>query len=135
MTPEALHYLSAAAKALSDAHGNLSINISRQAARLSYDAQFHAAQALIFERTAKIAKTHKGVGRQFHKLCKIEPALPPTLAAELSKAYRYKEIADYDTGTAPPITQAQAQAAIATAEHFVAAIRQALSPPAAPSSP
>ncbi len=127
MTPQTASFLAAADEALSDARGNLSIKISRQAARLAYYAQFHAAQALIFERTSKIAKTHKGVDTQFHKLAKAEPALPPELAGQLSAAYYYKEVADYDTGTAPPITPAQARDAIATAERFVATIRRVLS--------
>ena len=54
---------------------NLSINIHRQAARLAYYAQFHAAQALIFERTGKISKTHKGVGSQFHTFAQSELAI------------------------------------------------------------
>ena len=39
------------------------------AARLACYAQFHAAKALFFERTARIAKTHKGVSAQFHRIC------------------------------------------------------------------
>ena len=79
MTPESSHYLCAADEALSDARANLSINIPRQAARLAYQAQFHAAQAMIFERTTKNAKTHKGVARQFHKLCRLGKNLLNTL--------------------------------------------------------
>jgi uncharacterized protein (UPF0332 family) len=83
---------------------------------------------LIFERTGKIAKTHKGVDRQFHKLARSEQALPPGLAAELSAAYRFKEIADYDVGSAAPITAVQARESVATAENFVDAIRAAMTP-------
>lgn len=131
MKPETDDFLIAADHDLSDARGNLSINIYRQAARLAYYAQFHAAQALIFERTGKISKTHKGVGTQFHALARAEMALPAGFAALLTKAYSFKEIADYDTGTATPITAARATDAIATAERFVAAIRQALAAPSA----
>ena len=63
MTPETSDFLVAAERALSNARNILAIDIPDQAARLAYYAQFHAAQALIFERTAKISKTHKG-GRQ-----------------------------------------------------------------------
>ena len=132
MKPQAAAFLVAADEALSDARGNLSIKIFRQAARLAYYAQFHAAQALIFERTSMISKTHKGVDRQFHKLAKTETTLAPGFAGQLSAAYYYKDVADYDTGTAPPITSAQAGAAIATAEQFVAAIRLALAGPTLP---
>ena len=133
MTPEAASYMTAADRALSDARVVFTANLPHQAARLAYYAQFHAAQALIFERTGKIAKTHKGVGRQFHLLAKAERSFPPGLAAELSSAYKYKEFADYDTDQATPITVVQATDAIATAERFVAAVRQAIaSPPTVP---
>ena len=126
MTPEASVYLTAAEEALSDARGNLSINIPRQAARLACYAQFHAAQAVIFERTGKIAKTHKGVGKQFHRLAAAEPALPQGFAASLSSAYRYKEIADYETGADGVVAPGEALAAITSAERFVAVVRQVL---------
>jgi uncharacterized protein (UPF0332 family) len=58
MKPQAAAYLASAEEALADAKQSLAINIPRQAARLAYYAQFHAAQALIFERTDKVAKTH-----------------------------------------------------------------------------
>ena len=90
---------------------------------------------MIFERTGKVAKTHKGVDIQFHKLVKAEPGLAPDLAGELSSAYRYKQIADYDTGPAQPITQTEACDAIASAEKFVAAIRRVLTPPPASVAP
>ena len=79
MKPETSAALSAADMALSDARGNLSINIPRQAARLACYAQFHAAQALIFERTGKVSKTHKGVDKVFHKLAQAEPSFQPGL--------------------------------------------------------
>ena len=83
MTPETSDFLVAAERALSNARNILAIDIPDQAARLAYYAQFHAAQALIFERTAKISKTHKGVDKQFHKLVKAEPTLPSDLAGQL----------------------------------------------------
>jgi uncharacterized protein (UPF0332 family) len=126
MTPETSAYLAAANRAIANARGNLSIDIPDQAARLAYYGQFHAAQALIFERTGKVTKTHKGVGAQFHKLTKIEPGLKPGLAAQLSRAYNYKEIADYDTATATPITRSRAEEAIATAVEFINAIRHVI---------
>ena len=131
MTPETLDFLAAANRALANADRVLSIEIPDQAARLAYYAEFHAAQALIFERTGKISKTHKGVDKQFHQVARAELAIPPGLASQLTDAYYYKDVADYGTGDAPPVTMAQARDAIATAEHFVATIRQALaaSPP------
>ena len=128
MTPETAVFLAAAAGALSDAGIILAANVPRQAARLAYYAQFHAAQALIFERTGKISKTHKGVNHQFHMLVKTEPSLSADLAMQLAKAYIYKERADYHTDMTNPVPPALAAQAIVTAERFVAVIRQALTP-------
>ena len=136
MTPETLDFLAAADRAVSNARSVLAIDIPDQAARLAYYAQFHAAQALIFERTGTIARTHRGVDTQFHKQSKGEPGLSPGLAGELSAPYRYKERADYETGSAAaPITQANASDAIATAERFVADIRHVLASAPAQSGP
>ena len=126
MKPQTAAFLGAADRALAHAIANLGINIPDQAARLAYHAQFHAAQALIFERTDKISRQHKGVSKEFHRIARSEAGLPPGAAASLSKAYRYKEIADYDVGTVVPITYARARDAIATAESFVGAVRDVL---------
>jgi len=129
MKPQTAAYLESANEAVADARSILAINIPRQAGRLAYYAQFHAAQALIFERTAKVAKTHKGVRIQFHKLARLETALDHRLAGELTAAYHLKEAADYETGSAATITRADASAAIAAAEHFITAIMALLTPP------
>jgi uncharacterized protein (UPF0332 family) len=126
MTPESEDSLAAAERTLLHARGNLSINIPDQDARMAYYAQFHAAQALIFERTGKAAKTHKGVHKEFHRLARAEPTSSPGLASQLATAYRFKDIADYDTVLATPVTPNRAQEAIAVAERFVAAVRQLL---------
>ena len=135
MKPETANFLAAADRDLADGRGNLGINIPHQAARLAYYAQFHAAQALIFERTGRISKSHKGVNKELHGLVKADPTFPSGFAAKLSKAYDYKEIADYDTGTATPITPTRAGTALADAEHFTAVIRQALATPPGPAVP
>ena len=128
MKPETAAFLVAADEALSDARTILTVKIWRQVARLAYYAQFHAAQALIFERTDKIAKTHKGVNKEFHRLLRAESAFPPHFATQLTVAYAYKEHADYDTDFTEPITKAVADDSIDTAERFVRAVRQALAP-------
>ena len=69
--------------------------------------------------------------KQFHRLARDEAAMPAGFAIQLSKAYRYKEIADYETGVDAVIEPARARAAIATAEHFVALVRASLTPPPA----
>ncbi len=128
MKPQTVAYLDSADEALRDAKRILGIDIPRQAARLADYAQFHAAQALIFERTDKSAKTHKGVDKQFHLLALAEPSFPPGLAATMSAAYHFKEAADYETGTAGAVSSADAEDAIAAGEQFVSAVRQALTP-------
>ena len=133
MKPEAAAYLAAADKALNQAHGNLSMNFADQAARLAYFAMFHAAQALIFERTGKVAKTHKGGGRLFHQLARAESGFITGLPVELTSAYRYKELADYETGSI--ITRQDAVDTIGKAEHFVAQLQHALSPPPTATQP
>lgn len=125
-------YLQLAEDAL--AHGRLilAINIPCQAARLAYYAQFHAAQALIFEHTLSISRTHKGVAIHFHKLVRAEPLLDRRLPQDLSFAYRFKEAADYQTTTVAPITELDAQDALHTADGLVTAIRGYLSRPRVP---
>ena len=49
------------------------IHLSGHAARTAYLAGFHAAQALIFERTGKIAKTHRGVRNAISRLAENVP--------------------------------------------------------------
>lgn len=73
MTTETECYLEKARQCLSNAHANLGIKLSNDAGRNAYLAAFHAAQALIFERTGKIAKTHQGVHSEFSLLAKDDP--------------------------------------------------------------
>jgi uncharacterized protein (UPF0332 family) len=120
-------YLDAADNAIRDAKRILEIEIPGQAARLAYYAQFHAAQALIFERTDKLAKTHRGTDRLSHELARVEPGLSSDLAATLTATYHFEEVVDYDPGV--PISAIDASAAIEAAEKFVAAVRAALNPP------
>ena len=129
MKPETAAYLANAAEALKDAKAILAIRIPRQAARLAYYAQFHAAQALIFERTDRVAKTHRGVKIQFHKLANEDARLGPRLAGDLAATYHFKEAADYETGTESTISPEDANDAIRVAEHFAAAIKEVLSNP------
>jgi uncharacterized protein (UPF0332 family) len=127
--PETAAYLANADESLKDAKAILTIQIPRQAARLAYYAQFHAAQALIFERTGKVAKTHRGVKIQFHGLACRDPAIGLNLASELAAHYHFKEAADYETGPENTIGPEDAGEAIRVAERFVAAIKDVLSNP------
>ncbi len=128
MKPQTAGFLEAAQEALAQAKQIDAIPIPAQAARLAYYSQFHAAQALIFERTGKAAKTHKGVQIQFHKLAQNDTAIGTKLAVALSANYFYKETADYRTGGGDKITPQHSARAILDASHFLAAVTAALSP-------
>lgn len=129
MNEQTALYLANADRDLGEARTIMAAGIARQAARLSYLAQFHAAQALIIERTGKFAKTHKGVRTLFHQLAKAETTLDQRLASNLTAAYHFKEAVDYEVGDEANIAPAEAAAAISAAEHFIAEIKRVLSLP------
>ena len=54
------------------AGGMLGIGLADEAGRAAYLVAFHAAQALIFERTGGTPKTHQGVRWQFGALARTE---------------------------------------------------------------
>ena len=126
MTPEAVRYLDKAEKCISNAKASLTINLTNDAGRSAYLAAFHAAQALIFERTGKITKTHKGVHTEFARLAAGAPEFGK-LPAFLLRAYNLKAVADYETGPDSEIPPQRAVTAAEDADRFVAIIRNALS--------
>jgi uncharacterized protein (UPF0332 family) len=63
--PETTDYLAKARKGLGEARQIIQIGLANAAARSTYYAAFHAAEALIFERTGRVVKTHKGVRSEF----------------------------------------------------------------------
>jgi uncharacterized protein (UPF0332 family) len=123
LKPETKAYLARAEEALSDAKRILAINIPGQAARLAYYAAFHAAKALVFERTGKIHKSHDGVRAAFNQLSRSEASIDLALRKFLTRAYDFKIIADYDMAPAGKTTPERAVNAVAEAERFVATIR------------
>jgi uncharacterized protein (UPF0332 family) len=102
--------------------------MAEEAARCAYYAAYHAAKALVFEETGRSSKSHGRVQRHFFKLTQDETAVPRAIRVFLNSAYDFKAIADYDTASAGKITVADAGAAIATAEDFVATVRTRVSP-------
>jgi uncharacterized protein (UPF0332 family) len=90
------------------------------AGRSAYLAGFHAAQALISERTGRAVKTHRGVNAELHRLTKDDPRLDTELRAFLGRTYNLKAIADYETGPGSEVSPEQATDAIETAKRFVA---------------
>jgi uncharacterized protein (UPF0332 family) len=92
------------------------------AGRAAYLAGLHAAQALIFERTDNIAKSHRGVQRELGRLTKDDPRFDLELRAFLGRTYDLKAIADYQTGPGSEVSVEQARLAIVTARRFIEVI-------------
>ena len=126
MTPEAARYLDKAQRCMLNAQMSLGINLTNDAGRGAYLAAFHAAQALIFERTGKVAKTHMGVHGLFVQLVKEEPQLDDRLPGFLKRTYNLKAVADYETGPDSDIAPERAAAAVEGARTFVDAVRRVL---------
>ena len=73
MKLESAAFLRKAGEFLQKAQGMLDL-WPDEAGRAAYLAAFHAAQALIFERTDNSPKTHSGVHGQFARLTRDLPA-------------------------------------------------------------
>jgi uncharacterized protein (UPF0332 family) len=123
--PETSQYLDKARKSLQEARAVADIELAEAAGRAAYLAAFHAAQALIFERTGRVAKTHRGVHTQFSRLQRDEPTLAE-LSRFLSQAYDFKAVADYEIGPDATVQLDAAIAAAVSAEDFVRRISELL---------
>jgi uncharacterized protein (UPF0332 family) len=119
VTPEAGRYLERAQQCLTRARLILAAGVSEDAGRAAYLAAFHAAQALIFERTGTVAKTHRGVRSQFSGLTRDEPRIDAGLRGFLVEGYNLKSIADYEVGPDACVPFDEAAAAIEIAVRFV----------------
>jgi uncharacterized protein (UPF0332 family) len=128
VTPETARFLDKARQCLADAVLYQPL-VPRIAGREAYLAAFHAAQALHYERSGKIAKTHRGLRAQFALIVKDEPKIDQPVAEFLGRAYELKSLADYGTGTEASISFATAKAAVETATLFVDCIADLLGAP------
>jgi uncharacterized protein (UPF0332 family) len=63
MTPEGERYLAKARLTLEHARIMLTVDLTGDAGRAAYLAGYQAAEVLIFERTGKVTKPHKGAHR------------------------------------------------------------------------
>jgi uncharacterized protein (UPF0332 family) len=128
VTPETREHLDKAREYLTKARGLLDVmHYNDEAGRAAYLSGFHAAQALISERTGKIAKTHEGVNSQFNLLTKGNPKVDTELRRFLSQAYNLKAVADYEAGPESIIPLERVEAAIRTAVRFVDCVAMLLS--------
>jgi uncharacterized protein (UPF0332 family) len=123
---ESAQYLDKARQALREARAVAGIGLPEAAGRAAYLAAFHAAQALMFERTAKVPKTHRGVHAQFARMANDEPKLDAELSRFLSQAYDFKAVADYEIGPDATVPLEEAISAMAASEAFVDQIAELL---------
>jgi uncharacterized protein (UPF0332 family) len=129
LTPQANRSIEKARKLLEDAGTMQQSGLNDQAGRTAYLAAFHGAQALIFERTGRVLKTHKGVHAEFLRLTKDERRFRDDLRRFLSRAYNLKAVADYESGPDSGVPEHESRAALATAAEFLAGIDTLLATP------
>lgn len=98
----------------------LAMRLSDAAGRTAYLAGFHAAQALISEKTGRSVKTHRGVHAELHRLTKDDKRLDPELRIFLAVTYSLKAIADYETGPGSEVSPERAAMAVDVGRRFVA---------------
>lgn len=97
----------------------LAVGLTEDAGRTVYLAGFHAAEALIFDRTGKTAKTHKGLQTEFARLTRDDSRIDIALRRFLPRAYDLKAICDYELGPDAVVPFGQAEAAVQAAARFV----------------
>lgn len=97
----------------------LAVQLNEDAARAADLACFHVAQAYVFERTDRTAKSHHGVQTIFLWLTKDDRRADPALRRFLSQSYDVKSVADYGVGPDAVTTAREAANAVATAARFV----------------
>jgi uncharacterized protein (UPF0332 family) len=81
---------------------------------------------LIFERTGRVAKTHRGVHGQFLRLATGSAGFDAALRRFLSEGYKLKATADYEVGPDAIAPLPEAAEAIENADRFVAAVAELL---------
>jgi uncharacterized protein (UPF0332 family) len=95
------------------------LHYADEAGRAAYLAGLHTAQALVFERTGKVTRSHRGVQRELYRLTAEDPGFDPDLRAFLGRSYNLKPIADYQTGAAAEVSADEARVALDVAARLV----------------
>jgi uncharacterized protein (UPF0332 family) len=127
LTPETGLFLAKARRLLVEAEGMLTtMHYNEAAGRTAYLAGFHAAQALISDRTGRAVKTHSGVRTEFHRLIRGDTRFDDTLRDFLGTTYNLKAIADYETGPGSDVSSERAMQAIEEAKLFVGKVAELL---------
>ncbi|HTI82141.1 MAG TPA: HEPN domain-containing protein [Acetobacteraceae bacterium] len=119
MKPEAVRFIEQANIMLDRARIMLTVDLNEDAAPAAYLACFHAAQAYIFERSDRTAKTHQGVQSEFFRLSHVDSRVDQELRRFLSRSYEFKSIADYFSGSDPAVLPDEAADSVDTARRFV----------------
>jgi uncharacterized protein (UPF0332 family) len=130
--PETVAYLAKAPQSLKEASIVLASDLCEAAGRAAYLAAYHAAQALIFDRTGRAAKTHRRVRSEFARVARDDPRIERAFIAFLARAYSLKETADHSIGHDARISAAEAKRAIEIATGFVEAMSNLLATEDAP---
>ncbi len=124
--PESGLFLAKARRLLAEAEGMFAIYYNEAAGGTAYLAGFHAAQALISDRTGRAVKTHGGVRTVFLRLIKDDASFDDTVRRFLGTTYHLKAVADYETGPDAEVEPERALLAITEAKLFVAKIAAVL---------
>jgi uncharacterized protein (UPF0332 family) len=85
MNPESAAFLQESGEFLAKAQSILDHGWPDEAGRRAYLAGFHAAPALIFERSGRMLKTHSGVPTEFARLAKNDTAFAMELRRFLGR--------------------------------------------------
>ncbi len=97
----------------------LTLHYHEAAGRAAWLAGFHAAQALIFEKTGRTVRSHKGVNVELHRITKDDPRPGIDMRAFLGRTYNLKAIADCKTGPGSDVSLETAHDAITDGKLFV----------------
>jgi len=127
VTVEIRHYLAKARRSLDNATQMMGIGLAGPSSRTAYYAIFHAAEAFIFARTGRAAKTHAGVRREFGRLSRDDPAFSTEMTRLLSRAYPFKELDDYVIDPVTDVAMTDAETLLSAARQFVECVEDALS--------
>jgi uncharacterized protein (UPF0332 family) len=132
---EAALHMQKARKLLDLAQRLIRHGYDHDGARDSYLAGYHAAQALIVDRTGKAAKTYEGAHSQFAHLTLNEPLIDVAMKRFLPDAYVMKTAAENGLGDTGEIPHERATEAVAKAALFIERIAHLLTPAFAEAKP
>lgn len=119
MTPETVLYLEKSRQTLERARVMLGVDLTEDAGRAAYLVAFHAAEALICERTGTAPKTHSGALSAFAWFAMSEPMIGEELRKFLPRSYDFKTVCDYGLGPDAVIPKDKAAQAVDTAAQFL----------------